>query len=306
RQISTLEARLGLTPDEAYASSALSSDPIIASLRVQIYNTESQLAILSQRLRPEHPEIVALLNQQKAHEELLHQRVEEVIGGHQGIAPLQSTQQIRRDSSLDPARQSLANQLVALQADREHQQELIATQRQLEIDLREEYSQLPNKQIRQAELTRKIALKQTFHNEIQARLADVTLAEKETVGNLVIAQPPKIISVVEEPSNPVVIVAIGSVVGLVVGGALIFLLDSADPTLRMLSDIQTLLREQEVAILGLVPHIPPDDVRPQDMPTITPIDSPYLELFERFRSNLQRSTGKKPPKTVLITSTLPQ
>ena len=303
-QISSLQQRLGLTPDEAYASSALSSDPIIANLRAQLYQAESQAAILGQRLQPEHPQMIELTNQKAAYEALLQQRVTEVIGGQDGATPLQSAAQIRQDSSLDPARQQLANQLVSLQAELERQQEVLATQKQLEQDLRVEYAQLPNKQIKQAELAQEVAIKQTFYSDIQARLADVTLAEKETVGSFVVAQPATVETPEVTAASPIVTIIVGSVIGVVVGGALIFFLDSADPTFRLASDIQKLLQEQEVPILGLLPDIPPDPVQPQLMPVITAVDSPYLELFERFRSNLQRSTGTTPPRVVLVTSTL--
>ncbi|MEM9220364.1 MAG: AAA family ATPase [Cyanobacteria bacterium P01_F01_bin.150] len=303
-QISSLQTRLGMTPDEAYASSALSSDPIIANLRAQLYQAESQDAILGQRFQPEHPQMVELANQKAAYESLLQQRVTEVIGGQDGTTPLQSATQIRQDSSLDPARQQLANQLVALQAELEQQQNLLITQQQLEQDLRKEYSLLPNKQIKQAELAQAVALKQAFYSDIQARLADVTLAEKETVGSFVVAQPAQVSTPEVEPGNPIVTIIAGCVIGVIVGGALIFFLDSADPTFRLASDIQKMLQEQEVPILGLLPDIPPDPAQPQLMPVITAVDSPYLELFERFRSNLQRSTGTTPPKMVLITSTL--
>ena len=303
-QIASLQDRLGLTPDQAYASSALSSDPIIANLRAQLYQTESQAAILGQRFQPEHPQMTELANQKAAYEALLQQRVREVIGGQDGAIPLQSAAQIRQDSSLDPARQQLANQLVSLQAELERQQDLFSTQQRLEQELRAEYSQLPNKQIKQAELAQEVAIKQTFYSDIQARLADVTLAEKETVGSFVVAQPAMVETPEVAAASPIVTIIAGSVIGVIVGGALIFFLDSADPTFRLASDIQKLLQEQEVPILGLLPDIPPDPVHPQFMPVITAVESPYLELFERFRSNLQRSTGTTPPKMVLVTSTL--
>lgn len=303
-QISSLQNRLGLTPDEAYASSALSSDPIIANLRAELYQTESQAAILAQRLQPEHPEMVALENQKQAYEGLLQQRVNEVIGGQNGAQPLQSAAQIRQGSSLDPARQQLANQLVALQAELEQQQELLATQKRLEQELRAEYTQLPNKQIKQAELAQAVALKQTYYSEIQARLADVTLAEKETVGSFVVAQPAKVEATEAQPASPIVTVIAGGVIGVIVGGALIFFLDSADPTFRLGADIQKTLQEQEVPLLGILPHMSPDPVHPHWMPVMTDLDSPYSDLFERFRSNLRRVTEGDPPKVVLVTSTL--
>ncbi|MEB3356995.1 MAG: hypothetical protein VKK04_09730 [Synechococcales bacterium] len=302
-QIQSLQQRLGLTPDQAYASSALSADPIIASLRTQIYQNETQISVLQQRLRPEHPQMAELLNQQRAFEELLQQRVQEVIGGNQVAAPLQDTERIRQDSSLDPARQQLANLLVGLQAERETQQQLLAAQTRLEQELRAEYETLPNKQLEQARLTREVELKGAFFNEIQARLEDVTLAEKETVGSLAIAQPPQTTTGDVEANNPLVILIAGGVVGLLVGGGLIVLLDSLDATFHTLPDLQNALRQQEIPVLGLLPALP-TPLDPDTIPLIRDLDSPYLEAVERFRSNLRRIGGSQPPKVILMTSTI--
>jgi len=103
-QMRSLQQRLGLNPEQAYASSALSADPIIANLRAQLYQNESQIALFSKDLRPEHPTMIDLQNKQQAYEQLLQQRASEVVGGNQVAAPLVGGNQIRRDSSLDPAR----------------------------------------------------------------------------------------------------------------------------------------------------------------------------------------------------------
>jgi len=302
-QIQSLQQRLGLTPDQAYASSALSADPIIANLRTQIYQNETQISVLQQRLRPEHPQMVELLNQQRAFENLLQQRVREVIGGNEVVAPLQSTERIRQDSNLDPARQQLANLLVSLQAERETQQQILAAQTQLEQELRADYETLPNKQLEQARLAREVELKGAFFSEIQARLEDVTLAEKETVGSLAIAQPPQTTTGDIEANNPLVILIAGGVVGLLVGGGLIVLLDSLDATIHTLPDLQNALRQQEIPVLGLLPDLP-QPPEPDAIPLIRDLDSPYLEAVERFRSTLRRIGGSQPPRVVLMTSTI--
>lgn len=302
-QIRSLEQRLGLSVDQAYASSALSADPIIADLRANIYQNESQLAILGQRLRPEHPDMLALREQQRAFEDLLRQRVREVIGGNDLAAPLSGTARIRQDSSLDPARQELANQLVTLQTERETQQQLLEALNQSEQQLREEYRQLPNKQLEEARLTQEVNLKKAFYDQIQARLEDVTLAEKETPGNLVIAQPPQASAADEIGRNPFIILVVGGFVGLLVGGGLIILLDTLDATFHTLPDLQSSLRQQEVPTLGLLPLMPVDSNR-EDIPVVVAVDSPYIEPFERFRSNLRRAAGSTPPKMVLLTSTV--
>ncbi|MEL6223903.1 MAG: lipopolysaccharide biosynthesis [Cyanobacteria bacterium J06627_8] len=300
-QINSLQNRLGLSPDEAYASSALSADPIISNLRQQLYQNETQLAILGQRLQPEHPQMEQLLIQQQAFEELLQQRVQEVIGGDELAAPLQSTARIRQRSSLDPARQQLANQLVALQAERETQAQLLNSQIRLEQELREEYETVPNKQLQQAQLTQEASLKRAFYNQIQARLEDVTLAEKETVGSLVVAQPPQAEIQEEGGQSPVAILLIGGFLGVVVGGGLIVLLDSLDSTFRTAEDLQNAISGQEIPVLGVLPTMPTSD-GDRHIPVIADINSPYLDAFERFRSNIRRMGGSQPPVMVVLTS----
>lgn len=302
-QINSLQSRLGLTPDQAYASSALSADPIINNLRTQIYQNEMQIAILRQRLQPEHPEMEQLLIQQQAFEELLRQRVQEVIGGNQLAAPLQSTERIRQSSSLDPARQQLANQLVTLQAERDTQEQLLTSQIRLEEELRAEYEQIPNKQLQQAQLTQEASLKRAFFNQIQARLEDVTLAEKETVGSLVVAQPPQAELEEEGGQGPITFLLIGGILGVIVGGGLIVLLDSMDSTFRTSEDLQKALTQQEIPVLGVLPAMP-NPTGDRGIPVITYINSPFLDAFERFRSNIRRMGGTKPPVMVLITSTI--
>ncbi|MBD1866905.1 AAA family ATPase [Oculatella sp. FACHB-28] len=299
-QIRSLQGRLGLSPDQAYASSALSADPIIANLRTLIYQNETQMSILSQRLRAEHPDMVALRNQQQAYDQLLRQRVAEVIGGNNIAAPL-PTSQIRQDSSLDPARQQLANTLVGLQTQRDTLQQQLAAVTASEQELRQEYTSIPNKQLEQARLQQEVALTKSFYDQIQARLEDATIAEKETVGNLVIAQPAQPGLVEDQGRNSVVILAVGAFVGLLVGGGLVLLLDSLDATFHTLQDLQASLRQQEVPILGLLPAIPDEG---DGLPLVVNANSPYIEPYERFRGNLRRAAGGRALKMVLLTSTL--
>ncbi|MFM6063276.1 MAG: ATPase, partial [Microcystis panniformis] len=117
-QIDSLSKQLDLTPDQAYTSSALSADPIIASIRAQILDTEAQLERVQKDLRPEHPTVVKLRKQQQVNESLLQKRATEVIG-KDGVLTALPSNRIRQQSNLDAARQQLAAQLVALQTQRE-------------------------------------------------------------------------------------------------------------------------------------------------------------------------------------------
>lgn len=303
-QIASLQSKLGLTPDEAYASSALSADPIIANLRAQIYQTETQIELLSQNLREEHPTMVELRQQQSAYEQLLQQRASEVIGGSNQVAPLTSEAQIRQDSSLDPARQQLANELVALQTQRESLQQQLAMLARTEQELRQQYTNLPNKQLERNRLAQVVAEKQAIYQQMVAKRIDAEAAEAETVASLRLAQPPQTRQILPETTGGITVLAIGGFVGILVGGGLIFLLDALDNTIRTLGDLQSAIREQDTSILGVLPLMVPD--AGQEMPILLDSHSLYHEFYERLRSNLRRATAGKPLAVVLVTSTIAQ
>ncbi|MCV3212073.1 AAA family ATPase [Plectonema radiosum NIES-515] len=302
-QLASLQNKLGLTVNQAYVSSALSADPILANLRSQIYQTESQIELLRKDLRPEHPTMIQLRRQKETSEKLLQQRASEVVGGGGTAAPLTaSSRAIRSNSNLDPARQLLANQLVALQTQRDTLQKQLADEIKQEARLRQEYSLIPNKQLERSRIEQEILLKKAVYDQMQAKLTDAKTAEAETVTSLSIARPPVVISDKKPDKSVPVTLGVGAILGLLVGGGVIFLLGAMEGTFKTKEDIRDNLKQREVALLGELPLMPVDDLSPEAVPTILSAESPYLEYYEKFRSNLRRIGGKN-LKVVLITST---
>ncbi|MHC5598427.1 MAG: GumC family protein [Nostoc sp.] len=302
-QVRSIQNKLGLTVGQAYISSALSADPIIGNLRSQIYQSESQIAVLRKDLRPEHPTMVQLLRQKQAAEELLQQRAAEVLGGDGTAAPLQgNVAGIRTQSSLDPARQQLANQMVSLQTQRETLQQQLTQEIQQEARLRQEYSLIPNKQLERSRLEQEVALKKAIYDQMQVKLTDAKTAEAETTSSLSIARTPTAVADIKPPKSVPVTLAVGGFLGVVIGGGVIFLLGSLEGTFKTREDIGQSLKQKEVALLGELPFMPVDDLDIDAVPVVLAADSPYLEFYEKFRSNLRRIGGKK-LKVVLITST---
>ncbi|MFN6516546.1 MAG: GumC family protein [Nostoc sp. CreGUA01] len=304
-QIRSLQSKLGLTVGQAYVSSALSADPIIANLRSQIYQVESQIALLRKDLRLEHPTMIQLLRQKQAAEELLQQRAAEVLGGNGIAAPLQGSvnvANIRTQSSLDPARQQLANQMVSLQTQRETLEQQLAQEIQQEARLRQEYSLIPNKQLERSRLEQEVALKKAIYDQMQVKLTDAKTAEAETTSSLSIARRPTVIPDIKPPKSVPITLAVGGVLGVLVGGGVIFLLGSLEGTFKTREDIRESLKQREVVLLGELPLMLVDDLDRESVPVVLSPDSPYLEFYEKFRSNLRRIGGKT-LKVVLITST---
>ncbi|PSR12420.1 cobalamin biosynthesis protein CobQ, partial [filamentous cyanobacterium CCP3] len=285
-QIQSLQQRLGLSPGQAFTASALSADPMIAQLRSQILETETQLELLSPTLRESHPTMQELRQNLAAYNALLTERAQEVVGG-QDLAALPSVSEVRQNSTLDPARAALANQLVTLNAERA----ALASQQQVlrvaDGQLRQQYASLPNKQLERDRLAQQVALNQALYDQIQAKRIDAQAAEAETVSSLTVAEPPTVVAQVDPPTNPILVLVVGGLLGVVAAGAVVFLLDLLDSTARTAGDIQGILTDQDVPVLGLVPGLEATSV--QGWPILYQPHSPDLEVYERLRSSLRRA-----------------
>jgi len=301
-QIDSLSKQLDLTPDQAYTSSALSADPIIASIRAQILDTEAQLERLEKDLRPEHPTVVKLRKQQQVNESLLQKRATEVIG-KDGVLTALPSNRIRQQSNLDAARQQLAGQLVALQTQREglmKQLESLVTQEQ---QLRSQYERFPDKQLQQARLTQAVAFQRGIYENILNSLVDAQAAEAETVGSLTVAQPPvaEPIEQVFNRKNRTLMLLAGARLGTLAGLGTILLLAVIDDRLHSPQELREALISRDILLLGQLPIV--RNLEGEEIePILVDADANYLPYYERLRSTLRRIGSSETVKVVVITS----
>lgn len=305
--MNSLEAQLGMSSDQAYASSALSADTLIAQLRAQISDAETQRKLLmSQGLREGHPTIVDLDENLGAFAALLQERADEVIGGDGNGNPINAAQ-VRRDSSLDPARAALANQLVSLATQRDaliSQQQVI---RSSAANLRQQYATLPNKQLERNRFAQQVALRRALYDRLQASRVDAEAAQAETVSSLTVANPPFTVENEQERPSPTMILLAGALTGLIVGGGVVYLLDLLDGTIRTAEELEGLLQSQEVPTLGMIPAMKTRSSRA--VPVLAQADSIYHASYERLLSRL-RLVGTEEssigPRMIVLTSTRAQ
>ncbi|MDJ0687280.1 MAG: AAA family ATPase [Xenococcaceae cyanobacterium MO_188.B32] len=305
-QINSLVDQLGLKPEEAYIAAALSADPILANLRAQMLQNETDIKIRQKDLRPEHPTMVALRKQQSTNEQLFQERAQEVLGGSGQLKPLkgQATRQLRQDSTLDPARQQLANTLVTLQTQREGIEKQLQSVQQTEQDLREQYEQFPDRQLQQARLVQEVETQRALYQTILTALVDAQSAEAETTGSYAVAQVPVVQEVIPTRfavTNRFLILAAGAGIGLVAAAGTIFLLATLDDRLHTPQELRDLLSDREVPVLGKLPYVVCFNFDGKETPILVDTDSSYLAFYERVRSNIRRF-GSRSSKVISITS----
>ncbi|MDH3999508.1 MAG: Wzz/FepE/Etk N-terminal domain-containing protein, partial [Desulfuromonadales bacterium] len=100
--------------------------------------------------------------------------------------------------------------------------------------------------------------------------------------------------------------ALGLILGIMLGVGTAFLLDYMDQTLKTTEDIREKL---DLNVFGIIPRIPfadEDDKLPSKrlVTTLSP-KSPVVESFRALRTNLNFATGKEKHKAIMITSSLP-
>ncbi|MFN9735702.1 MAG: GumC family protein [Microcystis sp.] len=301
-QINSLSEQLDLTPDQAYTSSALSADPIIASIRAQILGTEAQLERLQKDLRPEHPTVAKLRKEQQVNESLLQKRAAEVIGKDGILTDLPSSR-IRQQSNLDATRQQLAAQLVTLQTQREglmKQLESLVTQEQ---QLRSQYEKFPDKQLQQARLTQAVAFQRGIYENILNALVDAQAAEAETVGSLTVAQPPvaQPLEQVFNRKNRTLILLVGAGLGTLAGLGTILLLAVIDDRLHSPQELREALVSRDILLLGQLPIV--RNLEGEEIePILADANANYLPYYERLRSTLRLVGGGETVKVVIVTS----
>lgn len=300
-QTQSLEQQLGLNADQAYVAQALAADPIIAQLRVQLFQIESELERLLLDYREEYPPIVELRRQKQVVEQQLEERASEVLGGNGIAAPLIRVDRIRVDSSLDPARQQLAGALISLQTQREQLQRQLESVQKTERELRREYATIPNMQLELARLEQQVAFKKATYDKMQGTLADARVAEAETTSSLTIASAAYANDVEVVEKNMPLMLAIGGLGGIVVGAGLIFVLGMLSGKFYSWQEVKGSLQEKDVPLLGVLPDVMVFDPDTEEMPLLMDRSSPYLEFYEKLRVSLRR-LGDKPVKMVLLSS----
>jgi capsular exopolysaccharide synthesis family protein len=292
-QIDSLSKQLGLTADQAYTSSALSADPIIANLRARILETDLQLERLEKDLRPEHPTIVRLRKEQQVNEGLLQKRAAEVIG-KDGILSALPSSRIRQESNLDPTRRELATQLVTLQTQRQGLIKQLETLVKQEQQLRSQYERFPDKQLQQARLIQSVEFQRNIYQNILNALVDAQAAEAETVGSLAVAQPPiaQQVNQVIPRRNRLLILLAGAGLGTLAGLGTIFLMAVIDDRLHTPQELREALVSRDILVLGQLPVIL--DVEGDEAESIlVDDDGTYLPFYERLRSNLRNLNTRR-------------
>jgi polysaccharide biosynthesis transport protein len=240
-QIADLRRQLGgKTSTEARTRVAISEDPDIQSLKIQLANQDAEIAKQSGRLGDQSPQMQQLMRQRKALQSDINQRVQ-AMGGRKD----------QKNVKVDPITQNLTTQLSDLEVKRSGTAQELASVQASVGQYGSKVRDLPQRQVRYAQLSRKVQVNSTAYNMLANKLEESKIAEAQGVANVRVIEP------ASAPTRPVwpnffILGATGTAVGLVAAVGVVALKEALSRKILSQQEAQQLL---ELPVLASLPWV---------------------------------------------------
>jgi polysaccharide biosynthesis transport protein len=299
-----LRNKVGLPSQQALAVNALSQSPSVQKALTELKDTEQALKVAQTQYGEAHPTVINLQEKQTALQELLNTQVGQVVGGTVATTPsLKSLQASQTQQGLTESyvkteveRLGLVNQVNALQ--------------QTQLQLRQRMTVLPRLEQMQSGLQRKLGIAKATYEGLLKSLQQFKITENQNVGNVLpieAAVPP------EKPISPkkLLNLAIGSVMGLLLGIGTALLLEALDNSVKTVKEVQAIF---DMTVLGTIPQIDGEkkvsasvlDRSRQPLPVRDEPRSAVSEAYRMLQANLKFLSSDNPPRVMVMTSSIPQ
>jgi polysaccharide biosynthesis transport protein len=300
-QISNLEAssralrtRLGISANQATVISSLSASEPVKQAFTELQKIEQQLAIQGAQYSEGHPSIKRLKRQQSTLQNLLQQRIAEVVGSGKSINS--------RDLQIGGLDLSLMADLVKSEINRSGLQQQLETLEQSFNTYSDRLRIIPKLEQEQQSLERKIAVNRITYESLLKRLQEVQLVENQKVSNA------RILSPAVEPNQPIASklknnLVLGGALGLALAIATAIILQNMDTLLRTTADMEKVFTDYP--LLGVLPKFGKKWSSQQDVFVRAKPGSQVSETYRMLQTKLEFLEADRPVKVILITSSVP-
>ncbi len=264
----------------------ISTNPLVAQLKQRITQLQVERARLSSEYGPDHPRIVAIDRAiQEAEREL-----QQALRASLKYGP----------SAEDPVYQMLITGIVEAEARKQALEGKIQALDQLIAETEKQMRNFPAKEVRLADLERRVTVTREIYNTLLDRLQEARIAEASKTSDAKIidyALPPKK-PISPKPKRDVPFLTF---LGFLIGVFMAFVLEYLDNTVKTGKDVEKILN---LPVLGIVPWMEGTD--PDMQPVVVHFDpkSPVAEAYRTLRSNIRFASLGQPLHTLVVTSSV--
>lgn len=307
-EFQTLQTRLNQSPQTALAITAVSQSPGIQQALEDYQQVESELAIEQVRFHDQHPVIIDLETRKQNLSRLLQQRISSIPG----IDELSDNANLQ----IGDVESGLIEDYLRLEARLSGLRQQLESLDTARADYEARAAWLPQIEQQHRELMRRLEAAQSVYSLLLERLQEVLVAENQNVGNIRIIQPAELSP--DQITNKVGSLLAGGVLGGLLAGLTVFILEVRDQSIKTIKEIKT---KFGFPIIGIIPFCKP--VR-RSLNTFTDTDDTFWdgldgsvtpaaviknyyrvgEAYHRLRSNLTSINSQQLPKTIVVTSSM--
>jgi polysaccharide biosynthesis transport protein len=300
----TLRNQLGLSSSQGLAVNALSQSPSVQKALTDLQEVRRNLATFRTQLQPDHPQILDLEEKESALKSFLGSQVGQVVGNADANSSLKTLQ-------AGDTKQKITESLIKAEAERAGLQDQVNVLQDAQSTYRNRIATLPRFEQTQRELERKLGVAQGTYEALLKRLQEVRIAENQNLGNI---ETVSSAILPDKPISPKILLnlAIGTVMGLLLGIGTALLLESLDNSIKTVKEAQEVF---DFTVLGTIPTLESTsktnfkDLDNRPMPKLSVRDEPRSAASEAFRmlqTNLKFLSSDHPPQVITITSSIPQ
>jgi len=302
-QSEVLRQKLGMNSQEAVASSSLSQSPAVQKALEELQQVQAQLAVLRTRYQEAHPIIVDLKQRESAQKTLLQGRVGQVIGSQKP--------EPNKNLQVAELKQNFTTNLVESEAGRLGLTRKVSTLSNKLATYQQRASTLPRLEQQQRQLERQLTAAQSTYETLLQKLQDIRVTENQVIGNARIVEAAVVPEdILLRPSA--LKLALAVLAGLLLGVATIVVLEVKDISIKTVKEARELFG---YTLLGVIPafnksvNINPRDSGSEQLVEVIVRDiprSPISETYRMLQANLKFLSSDKPPKVIVVTSSVPQ
>ena len=291
-QTSTLQKELGLSLEQAIAAKQLGATPIVQSIITELGNTETQLSQERQRFNDNHPAIISLLETKSSLRSALQQQIVQKVGSNVNI----SDGVIQSDLG---QKENPLERYISLKIDELSLQQQFATMNEYQQAYLQRAKELPQLEKEEQEAIRKVKnMRATYENLLETQ-SELAILQNQQTANAKIIEPAT--APEKGSSGRMALMAIGILSGLLLSNLTAIILDKQDRSLKNIAEIK---KKLPYKVLGIIPANKfsrrEDGIMVQQDP-----DSYTSEVYRMIQANLKFMTSQRPPKVILVTSSIP-
>ncbi|PHJ65946.1 lipopolysaccharide biosynthesis protein [Nostoc linckia z18] len=302
-QSQQIKKQLRMNSQQAIIMTSLSQTSGVQDILREIQQLESQLAARRSVLQDNHPEIINLVYKLQSLNQLLQQRVKNVVGSN--------SPQPDNNLQLGQLEQQLSARLVDLESTRLGLASQITTLSNLETSYKERLNNLPRLEQQQRQLERKVQAAQSTYSLLLQKLQESRIAENQSLGNA------SVISQAEVPeesiSSPMFLYLSTGLLSSLAALAVVYVLEKIDKSIKTTEQAKELLN---FTLLGVIPAFnkPKNYLRGNEemelySKRLMVRDAPRSSINEAYRmlrANLKFMSADKELKVIVITSSVPK